>query len=73
MNKQDKIINNQKEIIEKLNSHDKKFDLLSHDNVEVKTKSPNKKKTKEGFSVSICSKLVYLVIHVIHVRTVHIY
>ena len=80
MNKQDKIINNQKEIInnvndikEKLDSHDKKFDLLSHDNVEVKTKSPNKKKTKEGFSVSICSKLVYLVIHVIHVRTVHIY
>lgn len=40
-------------IKEKLDSHDKQFELLSHDNVEVKTKSPNKKKVKDGFSVSI--------------------
>ena len=59
MNKQDMIIGNQKiimndinEIKEKLDSHDKKIDLLkTHDN--VKTTSSNKKKVKDGFNVSI--------------------
>ena len=74
------IIGNQKELMktideinEKIDSHDKKLDLLfSHDNVEV-VKTTNKKKAKDGFTVSMRNRYwyLYLVIHVIH--TLHNY
>ena len=78
MNQQDRIINNQYLIIdgindikEKLDDHDKKLGQL--DEVKV-ISNKNKKKTKDGFSVSMhyafrCSLVVHTVIH----DTSHIY
>ena len=66
MSKQDIIIGNQKEIMknindikETLNSHDKQLDMLTHDNAEVVKTTINKKKAKEGFTVSIQLLLIF--------------